>query len=71
MSAVQELQLVLTKQNEEAFKAIRDCIVAELNGTATPDMIVTQLDSLSMPTDSTALLKADSAKLATQANYKK
>ena len=61
----------IAKQNEEAFKAIRDRIVAELNGTATPDMIVTQLDSLSMPTDSTALLKADSAKLATQANNKK
>ena len=61
----------IAKQNEEAFKAIRDRIVAELNGTATPDMIVTQLDSLSMPTDSTALLKADSAKLATQAKNKK
>ena len=29
-----------------AFEQIRERIVAELNGTATPDMIVTQLDSL-------------------------
>ena len=34
-------------------------------------MIVTQLDSLVVSPDSTALLKADSAKLATQANNKK
>ena len=36
----------IAKQNKEAFEAIRDRIVAELNGTATPDMIVTQLDSV-------------------------
>ena len=36
----------IAKQNKEAFESIRDRIVAELNGTATPDMIVTQLDSV-------------------------
>lgn len=53
----------IAKQNEAAFIATRDRIVAELNGTASPDMIVTQLDSLTMPIDSTATLKADSTKL--------
>lgn len=36
----------ISKDNMAAFEQIRDRIVAELNGTATPDMIVTQLDSL-------------------------
>lgn len=36
----------ISKENMAAFEQIRDRIVAELNGTATPDMIVTQLDSL-------------------------
>ncbi len=38
----------IAKQNVEAFELIRDRIVAELNGTATPDMIVTQLDSIEL-----------------------
>ena len=45
----------ISKQNEAAFEHIRDRIVDELNGTATPEMIVTQLDSIIMPTDSTAI----------------
>ena len=36
-----------------AFEIMRERIVAELNGTATPDMIVTQLDSIVMPTTDT------------------
>ena len=55
----------IAKQNEAAFAVIRERIVAELNGTATPDMIVTQLDSLTIPADSMALPKVDSTKLAT------
>ena len=46
----------IAKQNVEAFEAIRDRIVAELNGTATPDMIVTQIDSVEV-------VKSDSTKL--------
>ena len=46
----------IAKQNVEAFEAIRDRIVAELNGTATPDMIVTQIDSVET-------VKSDSTKL--------
>ena len=43
----------IAKQNMEAFEQIRERIVAELNGTATPDMIVTQLDSIEIKADST------------------
>ncbi len=39
----------IKKENMAAFEVMRDRIVAELNGTATPDMIVTQLDSVVMP----------------------
>lgn len=43
----------IAESNKAAFEAIRDRIVAELNGVATPDMIVTSLEP--QPTDSTAL----------------
>lgn len=43
----------IAEKNKAAFEAIRDRIVAELNGVATPDMIVTSLDS--PQADSTAL----------------
>ena len=36
----------IKKENRAAFEHIRDRVIAELNGTATPDMIVTQLDSV-------------------------
>ena len=39
----------IKKENTVAFEHIRDRIVAELNGEATPEMIVTQLDSIVMP----------------------
>lgn len=39
----------VAKENMAKFEAVRDRIVAELNGTATPDMIVTQLDSIAVP----------------------
>ena len=40
----------IAKENIAAFEHIRDRIIAELNGTATPDMIVTQLDSVTLTT---------------------
>ena len=43
-----------------AFEILRERIVAELNGTATPDMIVTQLDSVEMPKIDT--LKVENSK---------
>ena len=43
----------IKKQNMAAFEHIRDRIIAELNGTATPEMIVTQLDSLVIPKQDT------------------
>ncbi len=39
----------VAKENMAKFEAVRDRIVAELNGTATPNMIVTQLDSIAVP----------------------
>lgn len=36
----------IKKQNMAAFEQVRNRIVAELDGKATPDMIITQLDSL-------------------------
>lgn len=49
----------IAKQNMAAFEAIRERIVAELNGTATPEMIVTQLDSVEMKSDTTAMVVAE------------
>lgn len=43
----------IKKENMAAFEIMRERIVAELNGTATSDMIVTQLDSIVMPTTDT------------------
>ena len=43
----------IKKENMASFEVMRERIVAELNGTATPDMIVTQLDSV-------VVVKADS-----------
>lgn len=48
----------IKKENMAAFEQQRDRIIAELNGTATPDMIVTQLDSVVM-------VKSDSTQTAT------
>ena len=48
----------IKKQNMEAFEHVRDRIIAELDGKASPDMIITQLDSLDIaPTDSMVVTK--------------
>ncbi len=50
----------INKENTAAFEHIRDRIVAELNGEATPEMIVTQLDSIVMPVaDTTKMEEVD------------
>lgn len=51
----------IAKENMAAFESVRDRIVAELNGTASPEMIVTQLDSLVMPADTTRTAAAETA----------
>lgn len=52
----------IAKENMAKFEALRDRIVAELNGTATPEMIVTQLDSIPSPAaDSLAHAEAANA----------
>ena len=50
----------IKKETMAAFEILRERIVAELNGTATPDMIVTQLDSVEMPKIDT--LKVENSK---------
>lgn len=50
----------IKKENMAAFEILRERIVAELNGTATPDMIVTQIDSVEMPKTDT--LKVENSK---------
>lgn len=50
----------IKKENMAAFEILRERIVTELNGTATPDMIVTQLDSVEMPKIDT--LKVENSK---------
>ena len=47
----------INKENTAAFEHIRDRIVAELNGEATPEMIVTQLDSIVMPVADTTKME--------------
>lgn len=46
----QEPSEPIKKEHRAKFEYIRERIVAELNGTATEDMIVTQLDSVILPT---------------------
>jgi murein DD-endopeptidase MepM/ murein hydrolase activator NlpD len=38
----------IKKQNMADFEYVRDCIIAELEGTASPEQIITQLDSLNV-----------------------
>lgn len=38
----------IKKQNMADFEYVRDCIIAELEGTASPEQIITQLDSLNI-----------------------
>ncbi|MBO7330653.1 MAG: M23 family metallopeptidase, partial [Alistipes sp.] len=50
----------IKKENIAAFEQLRDRIIAELNGTATPDMIVTELDSVDVAAvDSTKVEKIE------------
>lgn len=59
----------IKEENTKAFEHIRDRIVAELNGEATPEMIVTQLDSIVMPVADTTKVEDISAN--TEADEKK
>lgn len=49
----------IAKDRMAEFEAVRDRIVAELNGTATPEMIVTQLDSIAAPAADSLAQAAD------------
>lgn len=49
LSVPQEPAEPIKKENKAEFEYVRDRIIAELNGTATDDMIITNLDSIVMP----------------------
>jgi murein DD-endopeptidase MepM/ murein hydrolase activator NlpD len=49
LSVPQEPAEPIKKENKAEFEYVRDRIIAELNGTATDDMIITNLDSIAMP----------------------
>ena len=52
----------IKKENLDSFTKIRDRIIAELDGKATPEMIVTQLDSLDVATSNTEVINNDAKK---------
>ncbi len=39
----------ISEANRAQFEHVRDCIIAELHGEATPEQIITQLDSIVLP----------------------
>ena len=39
----------ISEANRAQFEYVRDCIMAELEGTATPEQIITQIDSIRLP----------------------
>lgn len=49
----------IAEKNKAAFESVRDRIIAELNGTATPDMIIDDLKYLELPRDSVATAATD------------
>ena len=49
LSVPQEPAEPIKKENKAEFEYVRDRIIAELNGTATDDMIITNLGSIVMP----------------------
>ena len=49
LTVPQEPSEPIKKENMEEFEFVRDRIIAELEGRATPDMIVTELDSVVLP----------------------
>ena len=48
----------IAEKNKAAFESVRDRIIAELNGVATPDMIITDLAQLEIRRDSTAVAES-------------
>ena len=44
----------IAEKNKAAFESVRDHIIAELNGQASPEMIITELAQLEIRSDSTA-----------------
>lgn len=60
LTVPQEPAEPIKKELREEFEFVRDRIIAELNGEATPEMIVTNLDSVVMPTEAAKPIAEDS-----------
>lgn len=61
----------IKQENMADFEHIRDRIVAELNGEASPEMIVTQLDSIVMPVADTTKMEEVTANTESAEKKKK
>ena len=67
LTVPQEPAEPIKKENRAKFEHIRDRIIAELNGTATEDMIVTELDSIVLPKVDTTVVEATATATETTA----
>lgn len=52
----------IKKENMDSFSKIRDRIIAELDGKSTPEMIVTQLDSIDVVTPNVEIINTEAKK---------
>jgi hypothetical protein len=71
LTVPQEPSEPIKKENRAKFEHIRDRIIAELNGTATEDMIVTELDSIVLPKADTTIVEATATATETTATTTK
>ena len=49
LTVPQEPTEPISAAHKERFEYVRDCIIAELEGTIAPDQVITQLDSIQLP----------------------
>ena len=49
LTVPQEPTEPISAAHKERFEYVRDCIIAELEGTIAPDQVITQLDSVQLP----------------------
>jgi hypothetical protein len=71
LTVPQEPSEPIKKENRAKFEHIRDRIIAELNGTASEDMIVTELDSIVLPKADTTIVEATATATETTATTTK
>jgi murein DD-endopeptidase MepM/ murein hydrolase activator NlpD len=71
LTVPQEPSEPIKKENRAKFEHIRDRIIAELNGTASEEMIVTELDSIVLPKADTTIVEATATATETTATTTK